>query len=259
MHITIKNLTKVHKAKPGNKTRLNADSALFKLIRDIYILKLKKRNAMIPVSRVTSPETFEPEWVGSAPEAITKRYATYYHNRKLEADAEGWTSWMVRVAARNLLSLAQAGSAFVVSGYSAVAVSLAMKNEVAYHTAGKVVKSAHAVFVTKTRVPIDHMRVAATTEKLRRIASTANPEEFIEAIKKLYTKGYLSSHSSYVLMNTLNSELEPAQKIEAIIRFLNRAVKLAGYEDLYYNNGKWLYQILTCITEKATIEQEKTN
>lgn len=206
---------------------------------------------MIPLSRITTPETMQPEWVGQAPEACAKRYASYYYNRKLEADSEGMTSWLVRVAARNVFSLAQAGGAFLYSGYKAMAVSLAAKNEVAYHTAGKVVLTAHAIFVTKTRVPIDHMRVESVLEKLRRMKTCANPELFINTIQNLYTKGYLSSKGSYDLMNTLYSDLEPAKKIDAIIRFLTRPAKLAGHEDLYYHNGKWLYQIIICMAEKT--------
>ncbi len=206
---------------------------------------------MEPACSLNVPETMEIKWIGEPNPTTAERYASYYRNRKLLDSSESWSSWGFRHATRNIFTIVQTSAAWVYQGFSSTATMLIVKNEVPYHTAAKVAHSVHGIYTAKTRTPIDHNRVDAAVEKLRSIQKNPDAHLLIERIQSVYTKGYLSSKASSNLMTNLTLLTLAAVKIDHIIHYLTRRSLLTGFEDIYYNNGKWLYQAIVCLTEKS--------
>lgn len=204
-------------------------------------------------SSVTPPETWDPSWPGKPSDNCSRKYFKYYHSRKLAPESEGWTSWAARVTARNVISIVQTSASFVYRGMSGMAFGTFARNEVVYHTAGQAIQIGHAAFTSKTRVPIDHERVDVVVQKLRRIQKCHNANLLIDRIQAVYNCGYLSSKGSHDLCQILASDNPTAEKIDGIIRYLTRSAKLLHFEDIYYNNGKKLYQIIVCLTERSAL------
>ncbi len=146
---------------------------------------------------------------------------------------------------------------YLYRGVTGFVVGAAVRNDIVYHATGKVVQAGHGIFVAWTRTPIDHDRVDKAVEKLRHIGRCSNPEAFIGRIQDVYNKGYRSSKGSSDLMKSLGSNESPVNKITAIADYLLRPAPQAGFNNLRYNNGKWLYQVIVCMAENSSLDLEK--
>ncbi len=203
---------------------------------------------MQAVTTVTPPECMNFDWVCAPTDACASQYATYFRNRKLSAESEGWTSWTTRLLAKHTLNVIQVGATYVYSGFRGYVSGVVVRNDLVYHAAGKVVQAAHGVYVSWTRVPIDHDRVDRAVAILQVIGQCRNAQLFIDRIQEVYTKTYFASKGSSDLMNSLASDIPPSEKITSMIRYLQR---LDGTN--LYNNGKWLFQVIVCMAEHSTI------
>lgn len=206
---------------------------------------------------VTPPESMNIEWVCDPAPECAHRYTHYFHNRKLLAESEGWTTWAARLLAKHAFSVVQTGATYVYRGITGFVVGAAVRNDLLYHAAGKVVQAGHGIFVAWTRTPVDHKRVDEAVKKLEHIGRCRNPEAFIQRIQDVYSKGYRSSKGSAELMSALGSDDLPVNKIARIADYLKKPASQTGFTDIRYNNGKWLYQVIVCITENSTLDVEK--
>lgn len=212
---------------------------------------------MQPIITVTPPENMNHEWVFPPTPACASRYTVYFHNRKLLAESEGWTTWAARLLAKHAFSVVQTGATYFYRGITGFVAGAAVRNDLAYHATGKVVQAAHGVFIAWSRTPVDHDRVDKAIEKLHHIGLCSNPEAFIERIEAVYNKGYLSSKGSADLMKTLRGYHAAVDKISAIAEYLKRPAVQPGFQDIRYNNGKWLYQVIVCMAENSKLDLGK--
>lgn len=212
---------------------------------------------MQPTLTVTPPESMNPEWVYPPTKACADRYTYYYHNRKLLAESESWSTWAARLLAKHAFSVVQTGATYVYRGITGFVAGAVVRNDLLYHATGKVVQAGHGIFIAWTRTPIDHGRVDEAIKKLEHIGRCSNSEAFITRIQDVYNKGYRSSKGSADLMNALGSDDSSVNKITHIAEYLKRPAPQAGFTDIRYNNGKWLYQVIVCMTENSKLDLEK--
>lgn len=211
-----------------------------------------------PALYAIPPKEMKNEWVGQATQELQDRYYAYYTSHKLEAESQGWTSWVTQKVAGHANILLKKGSDLFLPGVVSTAVHLAVDNEETKKVAGSVVQKVHGVYTAKTRVPVEHSRVNDAIDKLYEIKECANSQVLIDTLLQLYTKRYLASAGSGKLITSLESKEETlADKIDHIVSYLLRQATLKDFEDLFYNNGKRLFQVAICTIENTKISSTK--
>ena len=217
---------------------------------------------MIPVgNRVSAPIAMDPAWVAEPSFECAKGYSDYWvrgqpTERELAQEPKGWTAWAMGSAVRSV-KLPVTVASVLTGGFFTASIKSLAGNTVIDAAA----ETIPALYTRSTRIPIDHDRVDAAIEKLRRIQTCDNAGQFIERVQAVYKaskRTYFRSNGSDKLVLTLsNPDLSPVKKITAMIDYLNRRSLFKDYQELFYNNGKRFFQILICMTEKSTIDQSE--